>query len=230
MQTKRTRKPSLKSGRRSPPIPPSAGRCPRWNGAVADRAEQHERKRIAILQQAAKFFDERGYYETSLADIAESLHVTKPTLYYYVENKEDIVRQIIARAIETVEAHAALVRASGPNAAERLRLFVRGYVELMNSEFGRCLLTLRRIPTSRATRAKTAAAYRRIDAVARELLAEGIADGSIRDCDVRVAAFALFGAMNWTPNWFHASEALTAAEAGEAIFEVFARGLTTMSS
>jgi AcrR family transcriptional regulator len=215
MQTKRRRKTS----------PPTAGQRPRWNGAVADRAEQHERKRVAILQQAAKLFDERGYYETSLDDIAASLHVTKPTLYYYVENKEDIVRQIIARAIDTVEAHAALVRASGANAAERLRLFVRGYVALMNSEFGRCLLTLRRIPTSRTTRAKTAAAYRRIDAVARELLVEGIADGSIRDCDVRVAAFALFGAMNWTPNWFHAGERLTATEAGEAIFEVFARGL-----
>jgi AcrR family transcriptional regulator len=217
MQTKRTRKSS----------PPLAARRTPWNGAIAGRAEQHERKRIAILQQAAKLFDERGYYETSLADIAASLHVTKPTLYYYVENKEDIVRQIIARAIDTVEAHAAAVRASGANAAERLRLFVRGYVELMNSEFGRCLLTLRRIPASRATRAKTAAAYRRIDAVARELLAEGIADGSIRDCDVRIAAFALFGAMNWTPNWFHANEALTAAQAGDAIFEVFARGLTT---
>ena len=100
-------------------------------------------------------------------------------------------------------------------------------IDTMNSEFGRCLLTLRRIPASRVTRAKTAAAYRRIDAVARELLAEGIADGSIRDCDVRIAAFALFGAMNWTPNWFHANEALTAAQAGDAIFEVFARGLTT---
>ena len=183
-----------------------------------------------ILEGSAAAFARHGYAQTTIEDIAEEVGLNRATLYYYVENKEDIVRQIIARAIETVEAHAALVRASGPNAAERLRLFVRGYVELMNSEFGRCLLTLRRIPTSRATRAKTAAAYRRIDAVARELLAEGIADGSIRDCDVRVAAFALFGAMNWTPNWFHASEALTAAEAGEAIFEVFARGLTTMSS
>jgi len=72
----------------------------RWNGTAAARDEQHDAKRTAILEQAARLFDERGYYETSLADIAAALHVTKPTLYYYVKNKEDIVGQIIERAIE----------------------------------------------------------------------------------------------------------------------------------
>ena len=51
------------------------------------------------------------------------------------------------------------------------------------------------------------------------------ADGSIRDCDVRLAAFALYGAMIWTPNWFHPDEALSAAQAGDALFDIFARGL-----
>jgi AcrR family transcriptional regulator len=197
----------------------------RWNGLVADKQERHDGKRVAILQQAARLFDERGYYETSLADIAASLHVTKPTLYYYVANKEDIVTQIIERATLTVEAHAAAARSEGANALERLRAFARSYVELMNTDFGRCLLGLRRVPTSAATRARTSAAYRRIDAIGRELIADGIADGSIRDCDVRLASFALFGAINWTPNWFHPDESLSAGAAGDALFDVFERGL-----
>lgn len=213
-----------KRRRTASPRPP-AKRPRRWNGAVADRGEQHGQKRTAILQQAAKLFDERGYHETSLADIAAALHVTKPTLYYYVKNKEDIVSQLIERAIEAVEAEALAARRAGSNGLERLRAFARGYVELMNSESGRCLLTLRRGPASAAARARTAAGYRRIDAIARDLIAEGIADGSIRDCDVRLAAFALYGAMIWTPNWFHPGEALSAAQAGDALFDIFARGL-----
>jgi AcrR family transcriptional regulator len=218
----------MQNQRRRRTSPPARAKRPRrWNGVVADRHEQHDQKRAAILQQAARLFDEHGYYETSLADIAAALHVTKPTLYYYVKNKEDIVGQIIERAIQAVETHALVARQSGSTALERLRAFTRGYVELMNSEYGRCLLTLRRIPTSAATRVRTAAGYRRIDAIGRELIAEGIRDGSIRDCDVRLAAFALFGAINWTPNWFHAGEALSATEAGEALFEVFERGLAS---
>ena len=34
---------------------------------------------------------ERGYYKTSLDDIARMQNVTKPTLYYYIKNKEDIL-------------------------------------------------------------------------------------------------------------------------------------------
>jgi AcrR family transcriptional regulator len=197
----------------------------RWNGAVAGRSEQHERKRNAILEQAARLFDERGYYETSLSDIAAALHVTKPTLYYYVKNKEDIVRQIVERAIAAVDACAERARTAGTNGLERLRFYVRAYVEMMNTDFGRALLSLRVIPVAATTRARSAAGYRRIDAIGRELIAEGVADGSIRNCDVRLTAFALYGAMNWTPNWFHSGEALSAAEAGDALFDVFAGGL-----
>jgi len=197
----------------------------KWNGAVADITERHERKRSAILAQAARLFDECGYYETSLTDIAAALHVTKPTLYYYVKNKEDIVVQIIERAIGAVDACAERARAHGSTGLERLGFFVREYVEMMNTDSGRCLLGLRRVPVAPATRARTAAGYRRIDAIGRELISEGIKDGSIRDCDVRLTAFALYGAMNWTPNWFHPGETLSAVEAGDALFDIFAGGL-----
>jgi AcrR family transcriptional regulator len=217
------------SGGRADPILKAAPIL-KWNGAVAGRSEQHESKRAAILAEAARLFDERGYYETSLADIAAALHVTKPTLYYYVKNKEDIVGQIIERAIDAVDACAERARAAGSNGLERLRLFAREYVEMMNTDFGRCLLGLRRVPVAAGTRARTAAGYRRIDAIGRELVSEGIADGSIRDCDVRLTAFALYGAMNWTPNWFHRGEALSPSQAGDAIFNVFAAGLATQSA
>jgi AcrR family transcriptional regulator len=204
---------------------PQSKRRKRWNGFVAGHDEQHERKRLAILDQSAKLFSERGYYETSIADIAASLHVTKPTLYYYVENKEDILTQLIERAIENTEALAVRARAEGKNSLERLRLFVRGYVELGDTNAGRCLVTLRRIPVSAAMQRRIAAGYRRIDALGRAFIAEGVADGSVRDCDVRIATFALFGAVNWVPNWFHRDGAMSAGEAGDALFDILASGL-----
>ena len=41
---------------------------------------------MAVLRTAAQLFNERGFHATSLDDIAERLNVSKPTLYYYIEN------------------------------------------------------------------------------------------------------------------------------------------------
>ena len=60
--------------------------------------EKREQKLHVILSNAAKEFIERGYYKTSLDDIARMQNVTKPTLYYYIKNKEDIqLRKYINR-------------------------------------------------------------------------------------------------------------------------------------
>ncbi len=41
-----------------------------------------------------------------------------------------------------------------------------------------------------------------------EILAAGIEDGSIVDCDVRMTGNAIMGSINWIPKWFHGDEAL----------------------
>jgi AcrR family transcriptional regulator len=208
----------------------TAGRKLRWNGTVVGAHEQRTLKRLAILRAAARMFNERGYHETSLADIAASLHVTKPTLYYYCESKEDMLAQIAAMALEDTETLFESARRDGKDALDALRIFVRGYVERMTSDPGRCLLTIRHTRVTPAVSEEITAGFRRIDAFARELLEAGMRDGSIRPCDVRMASFALYGAINWVPNWFDESGALTPAQAGDALFDVIANGVAARRS
>jgi AcrR family transcriptional regulator len=205
----------------------TVGRKIRWNGSVAGVEEQRELKRLAILRAAARMFNERGFHETSIADIAASLHVTKPTLYYYVESKEDMLAQIAALALAGAEALFDSASRDGVNALDALRIFVRGYVEQMTNDFGRCLLTIRHTRVAPAVSAEITAGFRRIDAFARALLTAGMRDGSIRDCDVRIATFALYGAINWVPNWFDEDGPLSPVEAGDALFAIFANGVAT---
>ena len=51
-------------------------------GAGREREKQHSAKREAVLMSAARLFTLKGFQGTSLDDIAQSLGVTKPTLYY----------------------------------------------------------------------------------------------------------------------------------------------------
>ena len=197
----------------------------RWNGFVAGDDEQRDLKRRAVLRAAAKMFVENGYHETSLADIASSLHVTKPTLYYYVSSKEEMLAQIASIALAANEEMFRDASERGSDALDSLRLFMRAYARAMNDDFGRCLLAVRHMRLAPETQVQLTAGFRRIDSFARELLERGVRDGSMVRSDVRMTAFVLYGALNWIPHWYRDDGALQPEEAGEAIFNVIARGV-----
>jgi AcrR family transcriptional regulator len=60
--------------------------------------EVREKKREDILAAAEALFFERGYAQTTVADIVDALGVTKPYLYYYFNGKDDIFEQLCWRA------------------------------------------------------------------------------------------------------------------------------------
>ncbi|HOH51706.1 MAG TPA: helix-turn-helix domain-containing protein, partial [Candidatus Hydrogenedentes bacterium] len=46
-----------------------------------------------LLESALKIFSEKGYEGTSIREIIEGAGVTRPVLYYYFQNKEDLFRR-----------------------------------------------------------------------------------------------------------------------------------------
>ena len=47
-----------------------------------------------ILQIALKHFANKGYENTTLEDIAKEIDITKPAIYYYFKNKEELYNEI----------------------------------------------------------------------------------------------------------------------------------------
>ena len=58
---------------------------------------------------------------------------------------------------------------------------------------------------------KIKAVKSKIDQSLRRLIREGVADGSIRSCDVKMTAFALAGALNRIAHWHRADDSRHAA-------------------
>ncbi len=48
-----------------------------------------------LLESALYFFAEKGYEGTSIREIIERAGVTRPVLYYYFHNKEDVFRRLV---------------------------------------------------------------------------------------------------------------------------------------
>lgn len=51
--------------------------------------------KLKVLKAAAELISSQGYYNVSVREICESSGVTKPVLYYYFKDKEDVLAELI---------------------------------------------------------------------------------------------------------------------------------------
>jgi AcrR family transcriptional regulator len=191
-----------------------------------DRARQRAEKREAVIRAAALAFRERGFHNTSIDDIAAFLNVTKPTIYHYVSNKEQILFECFRTGLDRIRAVFDDIRGSEAPARERLLAVVRRYAEAVTSEYGWCMVRAEDQDLSPEMSRRIKMLKAEIDQGMRRLIREGIADGSIRACDPKMAAFALAGALNWIAHWYRDDDSLTAGEIADRFIDTFDLGLS----
>jgi len=186
------------------------------------RRRARDEKREAVLRTAVQLFLELGYHRATLNDVAERLNITKPALYNYFRSKDEILFECWSLGQERVDGFIAEIVAGGGSGLSKLRSLVHAYAETMADDFGASLVRFDPRDLTAANERKVRAAKRKIDATFRRFISEGIADGSIKPCDPKLAAFAIAGSLNWIGHWYQRDGALSP----EAIAEDFAARLT----
>jgi len=189
------------------------------------RTRSAEARRKAILQAAASAFVENGYGATSVDDIAERLGVSKPTLYYHVGGKQDLLGASFSLALDAYSDAVEDVTATGMTGRERLHQVVQKYVEITTTVHGRCLHRVPDVELTPEVRDRLRAVKRKVDACIRDLLREGVRDGSLRSADIRMSTFAISGAMNSIAQWYSPSGKLSPDEIAERLWDSFAEGM-----
>lgn len=163
-------------------------------------------QRDRMLRAAAYCFNQKGYSGTSLKDVANILGLTDAALYYYVRNKEELVYLCYVRAAEV--GRDAMQRAidEGQNGLDRVQRYIRYHIEAIVGESGP-LAIMSEIPSLQPAHRDEVLGLSRVHSSRFEaLLEQGIADGSIAKCDVRMTGNAIMGSINWIPKWFHGDE------------------------
>ena len=177
-----------------------------------------------MLRAAALCFNQKGFSGTSLKDVASHLGLTDAALYYYVRNKEELVYLCYLRAAELGKAALDEATRGGGSGLDRVRRYLELHARFMVGEPGPVAI-MSEIPSlSDAHRAEILSLSRTHSARFESLLEEGIADGSIRHCDVRMTGNAIMGALNWIPKWHHGN-ATVGREIVDSFPEILSRGL-----
>jgi AcrR family transcriptional regulator len=157
-----------------------------------------------IYEQATRLFAERGFAGTSFQDIADAVGLTRPALYHYVRNKEELLARLVAEFTEDPAADiAAVAGRADADPAQKIHDIVAGTVRRQGEQAAGFRLLVRSDADLPAGIADKYAANRR--AVLRSItgvISEGVRSGVFRDVDPRVAAFGVLGIMNWVAWWY----------------------------
>lgn len=167
------------------------------------RARERAAKREAVLRTAARFFNRQGFHATSLDDVAAALNVTKPTIYHYFANKDEILFECTRRGLDAIIEASRRAAGQGGSAADRLREMLTAYAIVMMDDYGICVARTQDHLLAEASRKQFRALKREIDALIRQVIAEGQEDGSLQARDVRIATFTAAQALNGLGNWFN---------------------------
>jgi hypothetical protein len=95
----------------------------------------------------------------------------------------------------------------------------------MMVDFGACLVRLDIGELAPPARREALEGLRRCDGALRRYIAQGIGDGSIVECDPKMAAFAIAGSLNGIGHWFRRDGPSSADEVTETFVERLTAGL-----
>jgi AcrR family transcriptional regulator len=196
----------------------------------ADRKRDPDGKREAILRTAVLLFLERGYARTALNDIADKLRITKPALYHYFRNKEEILLECYRWGCLLIRESLDEIVAQGGTGLEKVAAFIRSYLDIITVDFGRAVIRLDDAELSGEARVEVRSYKREIDRRLRSFIQQGIDDGSIAPSDPKLAAFAIAGVLNWTSTWYKPGGALSSEAIAENFVKILTEGLTNQAT
>lgn len=190
------------------------------------KSDSHRDERIQqIFQNAIELFVERGYDNTPLSLIAKKCGLTKAGLYYFFDNKEQLLFSIHQQSIEN-SLIPILDKAARENDPEkRLKMFLCDFIIVVLHDAVHFLLTeaKRLTPEHHQEIAKS---WRKVLNLFTGIISELKSQGKVPETlNSTFAAFAVIGMCVWTPFWFDRSRPESIQELVDTIIHIFFGGI-----
>ncbi len=181
-------------------------------------------RRDRLFAAAARVFAAQGYAGTSMRDLAGASAMSLAGMYYYVRGKEDLLFQIQRSCFERVAAGARAAVAAEPGPDARLAAFIRHHVAFFATHMAEMKVLAHEDTSLTGTMLDE---VRRLKRAYVDLLLGLLAALDGQDGDPpqrRIAAYTLFGMMNWIYTWYSPDGPIGTAELADSITRLFLNG------
>ena len=181
-------------------------------------------KRSQIIRVATEIINQRGFALATMNEIAAMLGLRDASLYYYYPNKHALAFACHIDSLERFEALLNQAKAAGGDGHDKLRSFVRALLTDAEAH-GPQLYFGDYSYLEEAQRLAVASWWRRLEIVLEGFLREGVADGSLVSCDIRLVVQLLLGMLVSLAKWVPSIEDITVERLMEAISVASLNGL-----
>lgn len=151
-------------------------------------------RRKHIMGVAARVFAEKGYYATTIADLAQAAGIAKGTIYWYFNNKRSVMLAILEEMSRDITGTFAKVMRDAPDGLQALLNCVEPALRLLDKHGAIYLMYFLEIgSTDSSIQEKFKQIYLSVHAGARIAVQRGIEEGKIRKVNPDIAAYAVMG-------------------------------------
>jgi AcrR family transcriptional regulator len=185
----------------------------------------YDHRRERLLAAAARVFAAHGFAGTSMRDLAKASGMSLAGIYYYVECKEDLLFQIQRGCFEQVSAGARDAVLGGGDAESRLSAFVKHHVQFFTTHMAEMKVLAHEAESLSGDRLTEVRRLKRgyVDLLVDLLEALDGKNGADRSRR-HVAAYTLFGMMNWIYTWYDPAGPVGADALADHIAALFLNG------
>jgi TetR/AcrR family transcriptional regulator, cholesterol catabolism regulator len=185
-------------------------------------------KRKKICDTAARLFVEKGFERTTIRDIAEAGKFNSASLYYYFEDKEAILYDILIRIMDDSLAQLEEIQNDDRGPKENLVAVIRLHTRVYGIDPVKGSLIVYNQKSLNPAhwselRQKQADYTRFVVSILDDLKAQGV----MGDMNTTVPAFAMFGMIQWAHLWYDPKGPISPEELEKNFIRIFTRGIFT---
>ncbi len=177
-----------------------------------------------VMAAAAKVFRAKGYHAASLEDVADEVGMLKGSLYNYISSKEELLFSVVRPPAEQLLARTRELAASDIPTPEKVVALARVHAGVLAEHFVYASVYVHEVAGLGRYPEWAAMDHEYVELV-RSVLADGVADGSLRtDLDIRTSGHVLIGSLNWLTRWWDPDGPESAVTVADRITGLFLDG------
>jgi AcrR family transcriptional regulator len=159
------------------------------------RKAQAEERRLQILDVALAEFAARGFYGTSVQDIARAAGISAGLMYHYFASKEDLLEATVEYHSFLPQMRKILTDARGRPLSDVFYDLAMGFLKMLDSKAGLVRVFFRELDSNPVVKKTWSNLVREGASLLKECLDSRVANGELRNHNTEVTARSMLGIM-----------------------------------
>ena len=182
---------------------------------------------MGIQKAAAKVFNEKGFLETTITDIASAARISKGGIFHYFPTKSEILYHILSEYMDLVLEELDRDLKNFEVGSSRIQFIISNHIDLYDRNTAEAKLLLHEAHNLSSKQFKIIAEKeKKYFQIVVNILSDFL-NGFTSKEKLTGITFTLFGMLNWIYSWYSPRGALTPKELSEIIYNIFTKGVVS---